>query len=157
MRLVAEFTTEPFHGEGEPPLHATKALEALRAAGVDCEFGPLGTSADAEAETLLDALKAAVTAALANGADTVTLQVRRADATARPTSKPAPGSLERILADVADALGGPLSELSREDKQRAVRMLEERGAFAFRKSAETVAEALGVTRFTVYNYLNRTR
>lgn len=24
-----------------------------------------------------------------------------------------------------------------------------------RKSAETVAEALGVTRFTVYNYLNR--
>ena len=36
-------------------------------------------------------------------------------------------------------------------------MLEERGAFAFRKSAETVAEALGVTRFTVYNYLNRTQ
>jgi predicted transcriptional regulator YheO len=35
-------------------------------------------------------------------------------------------------------------------------MLEERGAFAYRKSAETVAEALGVTRFTVYNYLNRT-
>jgi predicted transcriptional regulator YheO len=24
-----------------------------------------------------------------------------------------------------------------------------------RRSAETVAEALGVTRFTVYNYLNR--
>jgi predicted transcriptional regulator YheO len=26
-----------------------------------------------------------------------------------------------------------------------------------RRSAETVAEALGVTRFTVYNYLNRAR
>jgi len=36
-------------------------------------------------------------------------------------------------------------------------MLEARGAFEFRKSAEIVAEALGVTRFTVYNYLNRAR
>jgi DNA-binding CsgD family transcriptional regulator len=26
-----------------------------------------------------------------------------------------------------------------------------------RRSAETVAEALGLTRFTVYNYLNRVR
>jgi predicted transcriptional regulator YheO len=38
-----------------------------------------------------------------------------------------------------------------------VRLLEERGAFTYRKSAETVAEALNVTRFTVYNYLNRDR
>ena len=48
------------------------------------------------------------------------------------------------------------TDLPRAEKQRAVRMLEERGAFAYRRSAETVAEAIGVTRFTVYNYLNRT-
>jgi predicted transcriptional regulator YheO len=54
-------------------------------------------------------------------------------------------------------LGGPLDQLSRSDKQQAVLMLEARGAFEFRKSAEIVAEALGVTRFTVYNYLNRAR
>jgi predicted transcriptional regulator YheO len=60
-----------------------------------------------------------------------------------------------LLADVATELGSPLAELPRADKQRAVRMLEERGAFDYRRSAETVAEALGVTRFTVYNYLNR--
>ncbi|MGH3425587.1 MAG: helix-turn-helix domain-containing protein, partial [Nocardioidaceae bacterium] len=29
--------------------------------------------------------------------------------------------------------------------------------FTHRRSAETVAEALGVSRFTVYNYLNRRR
>jgi predicted transcriptional regulator YheO len=61
------------------------------------------------------------------------------------------------LAEVADELGGPLDRLSRSDKQQAVLMLEARGAFEFRKSAEIVAEALGVTRFTVYNYLNRAR
>jgi len=68
----------------------------------------------------------------------------------------ASGSLEGLLSDLAGEFGAPLSELPRAEKQRAVRMLEERGAFAYRRSAETVAEALGVTRFTVYNYLNRT-
>lgn len=65
------------------------------------------------------------------------------------------GDLGRLLEDLADELGVPLAELSRAEKQRAVRLLEERGAFTYRKSAETVAEALGVSRFTVYNYLNR--
>lgn len=63
--------------------------------------------------------------------------------------------LGSLLDDLAAELGGSLAELPRTDKQRAVRLLEQRGAFAYRKSAETVAEALGVSRFTVYNYLNR--
>ncbi|MFF0338857.1 helix-turn-helix domain-containing protein [Kribbella sp. NPDC004875] len=70
---------------------------------------------------------------------------------------PAKGGVQGLLAEVADELGGPLNELPRSEKQQAVLMLEARGAFEFRKSAEIVAEALGVTRFTVYNYLNRAR
>ncbi|SUA79943.1 Uncharacterized protein conserved in bacteria [Nocardia otitidiscaviarum] len=65
--------------------------------------------------------------------------------------------IDRLLSDVAAEFGGRLADLPRDEKQRAVRLLEERGAFSYRKSAEKVAEALGVTRFTVYNYLNRTR
>ena len=64
------------------------------------------------------------------------------------------GALDRMIASVEDELGGPLAELSRVDKQRAVRLLEERGAFRLRKAVEEVADALGVSRFTVYNYLN---
>jgi len=67
------------------------------------------------------------------------------------------GDLGRLLDDLTHELGGPLRDLPREQKQRAVRLLEERGGFTYRRSAETVAEALGVTRFTVYNYLNRGR
>ena len=63
--------------------------------------------------------------------------------------------LARLIGDVERELGGALATLPRAGKQRAVRLLEERGAFEMRRSAETVAEALGVTRFTVYNYLNR--
>ncbi|WP_306365064.1 helix-turn-helix domain-containing protein [Nocardia sp. CC227C] len=75
---------------------------------------------------------------------------------------PAPGAetdqgIDRLLSDVAAEFGCRLADLPRDEKQRAVRLLEERGAFSYRKSAEKVAEALGVTRFTVYNYLNRTR
>jgi len=154
MRLEAEFTTEPFHGEGEPPAHATAALDAARAAGLDCEFGPLGTSVRGEKAALLAALSGVVDAALEHGADRVTLQVRLEGQA--PALPPATG-LDALLAQVAAELGGDLRTLRRAEKQRAVRLLEERGAFDFRKSPEIVAEALGVTRFTVYNYLNRER
>ena len=35
-----------------------------------------------------------------------------------------------------------------------MRLLDGRGAFQLRKAVEDVADALGVSRFTVYNYLN---
>ncbi|MYS24768.1 HTH domain-containing protein [Streptomyces sp. DvalAA-14] len=63
-------------------------------------------------------------------------------------------SLDHLLADLRRR-HGPLSELGRKEKQTIVRALEERGAFSLRHGVETVATALGVSRFTVYNYLNR--
>lgn len=64
-------------------------------------------------------------------------------------------SLDRILAGLERTWGRPLAELDRKAKQEVVRSLEARGAFAVRHGVETVAGALGVSRFTVYNYLNR--
>jgi predicted transcriptional regulator YheO len=64
-------------------------------------------------------------------------------------------ALARLIADVERELGAELGALDRPGKQRAVRLLRERGAFGLRKSVSSVADALGVTRFTVYNYLNR--
>ncbi len=63
-------------------------------------------------------------------------------------------SLDHILADLERRHGKPLSELDRKAKQSVVRTLEERGAFTVRHGVETVASALGVSRFTVYNYIN---
>ncbi|HEY6931952.1 MAG TPA: helix-turn-helix domain-containing protein [Marmoricola sp.] len=153
MRLRAEFTTEPFHGEGEPPAHATEPVRLLQQSGFDVDFGPLGTGVEGESGSLLGALPEVLDAAFAHGATRVTLQVRRPEVAARAVT--AETGLDRLLADVATELGRPLDQLPRAEKQRAVRLLEERGAFEYRRSAETVAEALGVTRFTVYNYLNR--
>lgn len=65
------------------------------------------------------------------------------------------GGLEVHIAAVEREIGASLGGLDREDKQRAVKLLAERGAFRLRKSVEEVARLLGVSRFTVYNYLNR--
>ncbi len=64
-------------------------------------------------------------------------------------------SLDHILAAMERRHGMPLAELDRRSKQEVVRLLEARGAFSVRHGVETVAGALGVSRFTVYNYLNR--
>ncbi|MFI5571821.1 helix-turn-helix domain-containing protein [Streptomyces sp. NPDC051740] len=64
-------------------------------------------------------------------------------------------SLDHILAALERRKGRPLADLDRRAKQEIVRGLEARGAFAVRHGVETVASALGVSRFTVYNYLNR--
>jgi HTH domain len=67
---------------------------------------------------------------------------------------PLHGALDRLIEGVERDFGARLPELSREDKQRAVRVLDERGAFILRRAVEDVADAMGVSRITVYNYLN---
>ncbi len=66
-------------------------------------------------------------------------------------------ALTRLIEQVEFDLGGELASLSRTDKQRAVQLLDERGAFLLRRSIEDVADVLGVNRVTVYNYLNAIR
>jgi hypothetical protein len=68
---------------------------------------------------------------------------------------PEPGGLSAHVSAVEREMGHSLACLDREGKQRAVKLLSERGAFRLRKSVEEVAGLLGVSRFTVYNYLNR--
>jgi uncharacterized protein YqgV (UPF0045/DUF77 family) len=162
MQVRVELTTEPFHGEGDRlPAHVTAAADALRYAGMSPDLGPLGTSVEGEAGAVVDAVAVALKAALAHGATRVTLTLGDVDAAGAPA--PAGGAtdftdgLARLISSVEEELGGALAGLPRAQKQHAVRLLEERGAFEMRRSAETVAEALGLTRFTVYNYLNRIR
>ena len=165
MQVRVEFTTEPFHGEDDQlPAHVTAAADVLRYAGLSPDLGPLGTSVEGDAEVVVDAVARALKEALAHGATRVTLTLGDVGAAALPASADIVAAatdltdgLSRLIADVERELGGALAGLPRAEKQHAVRLLEERGAFEMRRSAETVAEALGLTRFTVYNYLNRIR
>ena len=62
-------------------------------------------------------------------------------------------ALNRMIIAAATQVGVPTSEMSRFQKQQVVRYLDERGAFLIKKAVEQVAGELGVSRFTIYNYL----
>lgn len=66
-------------------------------------------------------------------------------------------ALSELITLAEARIGRPLAEMNRAEKQQVVRLLDGRGAFALRKSVEMVADALGVSRFTVYNYLDSSR
>ena len=62
-------------------------------------------------------------------------------------------ALDHLLQTAEQEIGTSRENMSRLEKQRAVTLLNEWGAFTLRKSVEDVAEALSVSRFTIYNYL----
>ncbi|MDU0290453.1 transcriptional regulator, partial [Saccharothrix longispora] len=90
------------------------------------------------------------------------------DPGSRPGSEPAarpveafPGdvdTLQRMLVERAvTAVGVPVELMKKSHKSQVVRVLDEAGLFLIRDSVDYLAGVLGVTRYTIYNYLNETR
>jgi hypothetical protein len=63
-------------------------------------------------------------------------------------------ALGRLVGSVERELGVDLAEMSRSEKQAAVRRLDEQGAFLLRGAVDDVAHLMGVSRVTLYTYLN---
>lgn len=59
-----------------------------------------------------------------------------------------------VLARALASIDIPVDLMQKRHKLAIVRELNESGYFLLRESVEKVAQALGVTRFTIYNYLN---
>ncbi len=64
------------------------------------------------------------------------------------------GALERLVAAVEREMGARLPDLERAQKQAAIRRLDEQGAFLLRGAVEDVAGWMGVSKVTLYTYLN---
>ena len=62
-----------------------------------------------------------------------------------------------LLKEGIQLVGKEVTNMSKEDKIKIVKFLDERGAYLLRNSIEDVAKALDITRFTVYNYLDEIR
>ena len=61
---------------------------------------------------------------------------------------------QHLLADAIDASGAPVDLMQKRHKIAVVKDLKDRGFFMLKVSVEMTAQALQVTRFTIYNYLN---
>jgi predicted transcriptional regulator YheO len=146
-----EFIVEPFV-EGRPGPHVRAAVAAVEQRGFAVDFGPFGSVFDAPADQVGEVVQALLDAAYERGATRVQVHsTPHGDSGSLPSLH---GALDRLIESVERELGGRLTQLNREEKQRAVRLLDDAGAFTLRRSVEDVADALGVSRITVYNYLN---
>jgi len=67
------------------------------------------------------------------------------------------GTLERMLSSMERDMGVSFMNMDRAQKQRAVRLLDQQGAFMLRGAVEDVAKRMDVSRVTLYSYLNAIR
>ncbi|KFZ36578.1 hypothetical protein HR45_15725 [Shewanella mangrovi] len=71
---------------------------------------------------------------------------------------PHPAQVDTLMEDIIDsainAHDKPLEQFSKEDKIAAVAAMQSNGIFVVRGGVNRAAKALGVTRFTIYNYLD---
>lgn len=69
--------------------------------------------------------------------------------------------LETLIRSMIDnsiaEVGKPIALMNKEEKSAVVAALDENGLFVIRGAVERVAHALGISRFTVYNYLRESR
>ena len=63
---------------------------------------------------------------------------------------------DQLLSMIEDSIsyvGTPVALMTREQKISGISYLEKRGAFKIKKAAVTIAKYYGISRYTVYNYL----
>ncbi len=62
-----------------------------------------------------------------------------------------------LFQECADRIGKPIQEMTKEDRLRLVEQLSARDAFSYRRAVPYVAAQLGVSRYTIYKYLDEVR
>ena len=149
--VAVEFLVEPFI-EGAPGNHVEAAISAFSGRGIDVELGPFSSVAHGSLEKVGEAIGAMVVDAMRSGATNINVQI--ANDSDHLGSVTLHDALEGMMRAAERELGTGASTWTRADKQRVVRMLDERGAFLLRGAVDDIANAMGVSRITIYNYLN---
>lgn len=81
----------------------------------------------------------------------------RPQAPATPETGNVDDLVQEIIQSGIAATEKPVAAMSRDDKMEAVRHMNNRGLFLIRSSVDLAASHLGVSRFTIYNYLDQLR
>lgn len=65
--------------------------------------------------------------------------------------------MDAMITETIVEVGRPVTQMSRDDKIGVLQRLDARGATQMRKSVETIAVRLGISRVTAYSYLDEAR
>ena len=66
-------------------------------------------------------------------------------------------TMEAMIAEAIHSVGKPISLMNREEKIRVLRDLDSQGVTQMRKSVESIAIRLGISRVTAYAYLDEAK
>jgi predicted transcriptional regulator YheO len=64
------------------------------------------------------------------------------------------GLLNDLIEQSVRLVNKPVSQMNREDKIRAIKFLQDKGAFLITKSGDKVSKYFGISKFTLYNYID---
>ena len=95
----------------------------------------------------------------------VSLEDSLRDFTGQDRLSSEPEAISRNVADLLDELlehsvslvGKPTAMMSKDDKIRAIRFLDDNGAFLITKSGPKVCQYFGISTYTLYSYLDEIR
>ena len=62
--------------------------------------------------------------------------------------------LEELIAQSVALVGKPVALMNKEDKVRAIRFLNQNGAFLVTKSGDKIAKYFGISKYTLYSYID---
>lgn len=65
--------------------------------------------------------------------------------------------LDTLIQEAQDAVGKPPALMSKDDKTKFVRLLDQKGAFLIKKSGEKVCGYLGISKYTLYSYMDESK
>jgi predicted transcriptional regulator YheO len=65
--------------------------------------------------------------------------------------------LDELLDHSVRLIGKPTAMMSKDEKMRAIRFLDERGAFLVTKSGPKICQFFGISTYTLYSYLDEIR
>ena len=87
------------------------------------------------------------------------LAAPREEAQGEPTriTKNVSDLLDDLLRESAERIGKPVALMDREDKIRAIRFLSDAGALLITKAGDKIAKYFGISKFTLYSYLDENK
>ena len=65
--------------------------------------------------------------------------------------------LEELIKQSAQLVGKPVALMTKDDKIKAIRFLNESGAFTIMKAGQRVCNFFGISKYTLYSYIDESK
>ena len=65
--------------------------------------------------------------------------------------------LDSLIHESLNHVGKPVEKMTKEDKMKGLKYLDEKGAFLIKKAGDRVTEYYKISKYTLYNYLEQTQ